>query len=187
MIFTSQVAVKDGEADKICKLCPEAPWEGRMGWGLQGRLKTGQEPWPWSPHHGAFTLLAAGTGRRDAAGQRKGGTGCCVDKASADPRDLWSWGGPLEPGTGHQASASHTHHWTRAPWGSSAVGKAIPIGAASETPPAAGGCPPFLVEHQASGISYPTNSSLQTLGYFSFIPYDSKVQLPTLRWLRCLC
>ena len=120
-----------------------------MGWGLQGRLKTGQEPWPWSPHHGAFTLLAAGTGRRDAAGQRKGGTGCCVDKASADPRDLWSWGGPLEPGTGHQASASHTHHWTRAPWGSSAIGKAIPIGAASETPPAAGGCPPFLVEHQA--------------------------------------
>lgn len=42
-----------------------------MGWGLQGRWKTDPESWPWSPHHGAFTPLAACVGRREAAGQKQ--------------------------------------------------------------------------------------------------------------------
>ena len=41
MIFTSQVAVKDGEGDKVCKLYPEAPWEGRSNWQM-GRGAAGK-------------------------------------------------------------------------------------------------------------------------------------------------
>ena len=145
-----------------------------MGWGLQGRWKTDPESWPWSPHQGAFTPLAAGVGRREVAGQKQRGTGCCGDKASAEPRHLWGWGGPLQPGAGHQASASHTHHWMRAPQGRSAIGKAIPIGADAETPPSSWG---MSFSGRASGIHH-TNSSLQTLSYFCVIPYDSKFSSP---------
>ena len=64
---------------------------------------------------------------------------CCVDKASADPGDFWTWGGSSDLGAGHQAFASYTYHWMRAPWGNSAIGKAIAIGADTETPPSSWG------------------------------------------------
>ena len=111
---------------------------------------------------------------RGSRTETKGGTGCCGDKASVDPRDLWSWGGPLQPGAEHQASASHTHHWRRAPRGSSAIGKAIPIGADAETPPSSWG---MSFSGRASGIIHHTSSSLQTLSY-CFILYDSKFSSP---------
>lgn len=55
VIVTSQVAVKDGEGDKVYKICPEAMggrsnWQ--TGWGLQGRWKTDQD---WGPGSGVLT------------------------------------------------------------------------------------------------------------------------------------